>query len=82
MNMSADVVVDLFKIDADGYVWTSASKLPNGLRPGDHVVLGDGGDAALSVARIVDMDQQWVRFDVLPGAAEDNKHLVGPRPAA
>lgn len=80
--MNPDISVDLFKIDEDGYVWTVASKLPHGFRPGDHLVLGDGGDAAPAVARIVDMDECWVRFQVLAGPAEDHRHLLRGRPAA
>ena len=40
--MKPDISVDSFKIDEDGCVWTAAAKLPDGFRPGDHLVLGDG----------------------------------------
>ncbi|MEX2621281.1 MAG: hypothetical protein WD250_15525 [Egibacteraceae bacterium] len=80
--MKPDISVDLFKIDEDGHVWTAASKLPDGFRPGDHLVLGDGGDAAPAVARVVDMGERWVRFHVLAGPAEDHRHLLRGRPAA
>lgn len=78
MDPEIDLVADLNAEDDEGPGWSvlSDARDPSTVRRGAMLVAGN--DQAKAVVRIVAVDDDGqVRFSVLPGSLEKNRHLIG-----
>lgn len=73
-----DLPTDLNAQDDDGRGWAllDEARQPAAVVPGAMLLAGNGD--AVAVVRVVAVDDDGqVHFDVLPGALEKNRHLLG-----
>ena len=78
MDARIDLVADLNDEDDEGLGWSTLGEArdPGRIRPG--VMLVAGNHQAQAVVRVLAVDDDGqVRFIVLPGSVEKNRHLIG-----
>ena len=82
MQLDIDITADLNAQDDDGRGWSvlSDARNPEAIVAGALLLAGD--ERATAVVRIVGTDDDGqIHFTILPGSVDENRHLLGPRPA-